>query len=37
MLDAEMDEHLGYKNYERTEDKIEWGNYLNGKKNIIIL
>ena len=32
MLEAEMEEHLGYKNYERTEDRMEGGNYLNGTK-----
>lgn len=33
MLDTKMNEHLGYENYERTENN----NYLKGKKNILIL
>lgn len=32
MLDAEMEEHLGYENYERTEDRMEGDNYRNGGK-----
>lgn len=32
MLDAEMEEHLGYENYERTEDRMEGDNYRNGTK-----
>lgn len=32
MLEAEMEEHLGYENYERTEDRMEDDNYRNGTK-----
>lgn len=32
MLEAEMEEHLGYENYERTEDRMEGDNYRNGTK-----
>ena len=32
MLEAEMQEHLGYENYERTEDRTEGDNYRNGTK-----
>lgn len=32
MMEAEMDDHLGYKNYERTEDREPGDNYRNGTK-----
>lgn len=32
MLEAEMEEHLGYESYERTEDRMEGDNYRNGTK-----
>ena len=36
MMEAEVDEHLGYANYERSEDREPRDNYRNGtkKKNI---
>ncbi len=32
MLEAEMEDHLGYENYERTENRREGDNYRNGTK-----
>ena len=32
MMEAEMDEHLGYGNYERSEDREPRDNYRNGTK-----
>ena len=32
MMEAEMDDHLGYKNYERTGDREPGDNYRNGTK-----
>ncbi len=36
MMEAEMDEHLGYENYERSQEREPGDNYRNGtkKKNI---
>lgn len=35
MMEAEMDEHLGYGNYERSEDLEPRDNYRNGTKKRI--
>ena len=32
MMESEMDEHLGYESYERTEDREPGDNYRNGTK-----
>ena len=32
MMEAEMDEHLGYGNYERSENREPGDNYCNGTK-----
>lgn len=32
MMEAEMDEHLGYGNYERSENREPGDNYRNGAK-----
>ena len=32
MMESEMDEHLGYGSYERTEDREPGDNYRNGTK-----
>ena len=32
MMEAEMDEHLGYGNYERSENREPGDNYRNGTK-----
>ena len=32
MMEAEMDEHLGYGNYERSEDRVPRDNYRNDTK-----